>query len=338
MADEKVCGKCDSVISKNATSVECNLCHAWYHKGCASLTTSEFNKIWAQFKKSKKHDWTCTYCKDNQVRLSSSNRDSMLTSVDQSNYSMSNSNSDDLERIIEDTLVNKKNVNMSDLCPIILQIFKEIKQQNVKMQCMLEDIKATNLEKNMKIMELENDILVLKEEVVELKKVFQTDCKLVNTNSVDTYKNNIFNEINDRSERAKNIIIYNVPESDSHLYQERIQTDSTEIKRIFSKIQFECPSFKSIRLGKPRNGPRPLKTILPDSNLVALCMKKRGFLKDSNIRIGADLTPLQREEIKNAYGEMEKRTKNGEENLRIRYFKGSPKVVQLKKLNSKNDH
>lgn len=54
--------------------------------------------------------------------------------IDQPNSSSSNTtNWTDLEEIIEDTLVNKGSANMFNIGPIIMQIFKDIKQQNDKM-------------------------------------------------------------------------------------------------------------------------------------------------------------------------------------------------------------
>lgn len=80
--------------------------------------------------------------------------------------------------------------------------------------------------------------------------------------------------------------------------------------------------------------PRPLKVNLFDAALASLCLLNRKHLTDSVVKIRADLTPLQRDQLKKAYTELSARSVN-EPGLCVKYVNGVPAVVQQKsKLNA----
>lgn len=59
------------------------------------------------------------------------------------------------------------------------------------------------------------------------------------------------------------VSIYNVPPSQSNMYQKCIQNDSNEIKKIFDKIQEDCSSLKLVL-----NRSKSIIEILLDSNVL----------------------------------------------------------------------
>lgn len=150
--------------------------------------------------------------------------------------------------------------------------------------------------------------------------------------------NKFFAEIADRNQRAKNIIIHNLPESSSVNPEERIQHDKTQAAQVLSRLEIDPElNFKIIRIGKKVNEARPAKLIFPNSVVVSQCMKNKRKLLGTSFRIAADRTPLQRKQIKDIYNELNRRKENGEPDLIIRYLKGEPFITRAKKNVSKNE-
>ena len=118
----------------------------------------------------------------------------------------------------------------------------------------------------------------------------------------------------------------------------RIAHDKAKIKDILDGIDVNCDTCKTFRLGRATDKPRPLKVVFSNPDLVSVCLRNRRALKEKNVSLSADLTYLQRDEIRNAHKELENRKQNGESGLYIRYINGSPKVLVSKVSNvSKND-
>ena len=146
--------------------------------------------------------------------------------------------------------------------------------------------------------------------------------KSLNNMSDDSF----FSEIHDRTERSKNILMYNIPESHADDSRVRVEHDAGFVRNTLSSINVTCTNFKAYRIGRLGDKPRPLKVSLFDPSIVTQCMKNKKQLSGP-IKIGADLTILQRKQIREAYSELDRRKQNGEDNLRIKYIRGSPKVT-----------
>lgn len=175
-----------------------------------------------------------------------------------------------------------------------------------------------------KIDDLNAEIETLKTEVDKLK-----------TQNME----HIFHEINDRMYRSKNLIIYNVPESGSNILEEKILEDKNIVKGIFTKLELEnnIDHIKVTRIGRPGGQkPRPIKVIMSDAQEVISAVKAKAKLYQTNYRLAMDQTKMQQEEYKKARVEMEERVGAGEDNLMIRYIRGTPKIVKGNKDNKKN--
>lgn len=81
--------------------------------------------------------------------------------------------------------------------------------------------------------------------------------------------------------------------------------------------------------------PRPLKGSFADEAVAKSCLKNTRKLLQSrpNIRLNADLTPMQCNYIKYLYRELEERKNKGEQDVVINNRFGVPRII--KKLNSK---
>lgn len=144
----------------------------------------------------------------------------------------------------------------------------------------------------------------------------------------------MYSEIADRIDRASNIIVYNVPESSSSDLQQRIIHDKSHTSDILKNLDVNASSFKSIRLGRLGNRPRPIKVIFNEASLASQCLKrKKNLQSDHNIRLGADQTVMQRDYIKKIYKDLDERKAKGEKNLIVKFIRGIPKIV----VNTRNN-
>uniref|UniRef100_A0A6P7G2L9 Uncharacterized protein LOC114333187 n=1 Tax=Diabrotica virgifera virgifera TaxID=50390 RepID=A0A6P7G2L9_DIAVI len=139
----------------------------------------------------------------------------------------------------------------------------------------------------------------------------------------------IYGEMHDRAIRSKNVIFYNVPESRDENSKNRVEHDKKFVSDLLPTLKVTCSEFKAFRLGKMRqNNVRPLKIVFSDSGLAHICLKNRKLINNLNLQIRADLTVLQRNQLKKAHEELAQRSQV-EQDLHIQYIKGIPSKCLL---------
>lgn len=158
-----------------------------------------------------------------------------------------------------------------------------------------------------------------------------------NGNNVSHYSEEfIINEIGDRNMRASNLIIYNVPESNSDNTADRIAHDSNVVSNIIDSIIIGDKNIKPVkllRLGiRVQDKTRSIKAIFSSSIDVFEKLKSKKKLLSlnppSNISISSDRTLYQRNYMKKLREELESRRSSASGNeLIIRYVRGTPTIV-----------
>jgi hypothetical protein len=130
----------------------------------------------------------------------------------------------------------------------------------------------------------------------------------------------IINELQDRQNRSKNVIVYNVPESRSSVINQRIVHDNDQIANVINDLGVSVNVCKVIRLGKStdKSKPRPIKLICKDS-AEALDMLRNKKKCKSDIKIRNDLTKMQRDYMTKILKELSDRKSKGEVNLSLKY-------------------
>lgn len=128
----------------------------------------------------------------------------------------------------------------------------------------------------------------------------------------------LLNEVEERKDRAKNIMLYNLPES---------PTDNATVKEIISTVSDADKIKKIFRVGKSSDKPRPIKVILTDSDTAVHILKNKNRINNPQIRLGSDLTIAQRDYLKHLREQLNKRIADGETNLIIKYVRGVPRIV-----------
>jgi len=142
-----------------------------------------------------------------------------------------------------------------------------------------------------------------------------------------TLSEDSFSDFIDRQTRSKNIILFNVPESQIDANNSDISTTNL----IFQKLNVDMKPVAIHRLGKSNGHTRPLKVTLNTiSDVFKILGSSRRLKSDQSfkdVRITSDKTPKQREYFQNLRKELNERRSNGESNLSIKYYKGVPSIV-----------
>lgn len=189
----------------------------------------------------------------------------------------------------------------------------------------LNDFKKFETEANNKFENLESDLKILK--ASPNKQKGQPTLNMCE---------NIVNELQDRYQREKNIVIVGVPEPKGENQKERSTADTREIIKIIKSTFDKCPEpLKIFRLGKYMNEKcRPIKVIFSTQETAKTILRNRSNLKENSVKIYSDQTPYQQKVIKILKEELQRRSQNGEENLTIKYINGTPKIIQKPSKNS----
>ena len=167
-------------------------------------------------------------------------------------------------------------------------------------------------------------------EIVEyMKKNSKTE------DSIKVHVSEAIDDQKDRDERKQNIILYNIPESDSK--SNTAQAELEDIQNVKNVFQFVCPSMDNSNLsGKtvtrcgtkrvpsqdyPDPRPRPIKIVLQGPSDVRLLRKNARKLKDneglSHVGISEDKTWKEREEDRKLRKELHKRKNEDKEDVII---------------------
>lgn len=146
----------------------------------------------------------------------------------------------------------------------------------------------------------------------------------------------LLTEINDRAERANNIIVHNVSESNSNMIRDRIEEDKGKVMEMLVSINKEAAGadiVKVVRLGKQvDNRTRPLKVIFSNNKIAKDVLKAANISSVHAFKVKSDLTPLQRKCWTKVFEELDRRRSDGEENLTVKYRNNMPYITTNKNV------
>jgi hypothetical protein len=204
------------------------------------------------------------------------------------------------------------------------------KKINVKIYC-----STSKAEQILSIHELLQTFTRKKDIIAIEQKIEQKISELQNVNLSSLQFEEVTSEAVERMIRAKNVIIYGVPESSGTAEQGQTK-DAAEIRKIISAITPEAIPQKIIRIGKPNSSnTRLLKVSLSNDLIAKEVLRNKNKLINSDlprsISISDDKTPKQLEYLKNLRTELQLRRDNGEDNITIKYVKGIPSIIESKK-------
>lgn len=151
---------------------------------------------------------------------------------------------------------------------------------------------------------------------------------------------NIFAECNDRIRRSKNIIIYNLPESNSATSVTVSKAnDAKLIENLLGHMrsQIQLCNTRHYRIGKKSKGKsRPLVLCMPsESEAVNIFKNFKGDDLPDNLKgisLSHDRTPRERKYLEQLRSTLKSRQDAGEKNLTIKFINGIPSIVEQKNL------
>lgn len=176
---------------------------------------------------------------------------------------------------------------------------------------------------------LRNTVMLLKTEIEALK----------SKQNQNTDLESILGEITERKKRSAHVIMYGIDEctlqtGDAARDKEvRIEHDIKQVQNALTDIPESETPVAVFRLGKLKQDslPRPLKIIFRKKNAAINILKNNNKLR-SGISVKNDLTPYQREYLKNLREALKQRIEAGETDLTIKYVNNTPKIVSTKNL------
>ena len=140
----------------------------------------------------------------------------------------------------------------------------------------------------------------------------------------------------ERMKRAKNVIIYGIPETTGSIAN-RKEHDLQEASNILAKLSTGMEDFRitCFRLGKASpEKKRPLRVIFPNEETALLVLKHKKNLDSINfkdIKISDDKTPRQLKYLHSLRATLQNRLENGEVGLTIKFIKKKPTIVNITK-------
>lgn len=193
-----------------------------------------------------------------------------------------------------------------------------------------EDIKSINS----KINALEPRIVTSENRITDLEQNLQA----LKNNTAPSNPEEIIGEINERSRRATNVILFNLKESSSRDVKVKQDHDKQLVAKIASTMnnQVDLNDVKAYRLGKPsKDKVRPLRLILKSIDETRQFVQ--GFSKEevervdpslAGVSVSRDKTIQERDYLNHLRNELKTRTENGEPDLTIKYTSGVPAIVK----------
>ncbi|KAL1447087.1 hypothetical protein WDU94_006591 [Cyamophila willieti] len=178
---------------------------------------------------------------------------------------------------------------------------------------------------------IQQQVTALQVTIQELKNNSMSAQTSQQSNCQSNDMDDVITEINERNKREKNVIIYDVKESESNDTNERKSHDDRKVKEMVTKLGLNPVSIKNIiRLGKldsNSNRDRPMKvTLSTKGEAIAILKNSR---EKQIMAVKNDLTPLQRSKLKTLQSKMKEKQDNGDLGWSIKYMNGVPQLIKV---------
>lgn len=139
----------------------------------------------------------------------------------------------------------------------------------------------------------------------------------------------LIQEIQNRNNRQKNIIVVGLPEPTLSKSEERLAKDEADIMNLIFAMDNDIPKpIKIFRIGKPHPGKnRNIKVCFDVTGPAKQLLRNKNKLPEG-IKIFSDQTPAQQNYLKCLQDELRQRENNGESGITIKYLNGTPTIVK----------
>lgn len=192
---------------------------------------------------------------------------------------------------------------------------------------------------------LVESIRVLRSELAEVKKTISTMPAVASAPSgMDTGElvDRVLREYKERENRKVNAVIFGLPETHKSDSAASPDAERVSVEAVLSAVDpnVDLSGLKFFRLGKSKPGmvkPRPIKVVFPSADRAVSIIGKASRLRKTdsfrNVYVNYDKTSCQLEEYQRLKVEMQMRTANGEDGLRISFSDGVHRITKVRSGN-----
>ena len=327
----EICRTCRlRVVEAKEMGIECYVCNRWSHAKCEKITKEEFNVLG---KKNSSFRWMCETCRDQDIGTKIERLLMTVVGVKKEITQMK----EQLLETVERSLMEKVDELTTKTCQRMQEEINELKDTT-------EDIKNEVLRMKKAQIDMRNNIpeeikkseertekrmveLIKENRGTEGKQLEEVKMEFINEGLREIWKEKeteirMFEKIDARIEqmekvqRKKNVVVYNLPESEEEQARDRYKEDEIACRKIFEVMEMENIEQKQlIRLGKREEHKiRPVLVKLKDEEAakdVLVRAKRLRFSEQyAGVFISKDLSRAEREREKNLRKELKELRKN----------------------------
>lgn len=304
------CGHCKSNLGPRSKILSCAQCKTRFHLSCLThLTMDDISFYISEITKNKNNVYVCDKCDVASVPGASSSSPSAPSVCHRDSSNVCNCN-----QSMADTI---RKIFIEEMMPV----FK------LEIQKAITDLKneLNSLDDRVKKLELSTERYLNNENIPKNN----SDTLINPLSDIDT-----IHEIEERQARAKNVIVFNLPEPTGTDNNTKETQDIESLKNIMNPLIHFAP-LKVIRLGKIGNKPRPVKIVFAEKKEAIDILRVARAVDTGVLRFKNDLTIMQRNHLKKLNEELMRRKSKGEKDCIIKYINGQPSIVKSKQMSNK---
>lgn len=335
------CGSCKKGVGTNDDGIQCGICSAWYHKKCHDLS-DELYKFLTDF--GEEVEWYCKFCKQGSRTLAEmfiqmKKKIELLESglkKTKDDHSKDIGNLKEMSKTIEEIREDTKGleivkINHEDRLVKLETSTSQIEVEKLTKAFIKDGSWADVVKKHIddKMDDVHGEVSVVQKQIEETKKMAEGE--------------------REREGRRKNVVIFNLPESDKPTnWKEQQDEDIKVVCGMFSYVleeNFDSSEIgKLIRLGRRtfesgREIPcRPILLEFGQGTTKNYVMQHLNRLRKNDdfkgVVVSHDLSKTERDNCKKLAleaKELENSDTSGEFIYRVRGLPGQLKIVKIKK-------
>ena len=345
----EICRTCRlRVVEAKERGIECYVCNRWSHAKREMITKEEFNVLG---KKNSSFRWMCETCRDQDI---GTKIERLLMTVVEVKKEITQMKEQLLETV-ERSLMEKVDELMTKTCQRMKEEINELKDTTEDIKNEVIRMKKTQIDMRNNVPEeikkseerTEKRMVELIKEIrgTEGKQLEEVKMEFINEGLEEIWKETeirMFEKIDARIEqmekvqRKKNVVVYNLPESEEEQARDRYKEDEVACRKIFEAMEMENVEQKQlIRLGKREEYKiRPVLVKLKDEKAAKEVLVRAKRLRFSEqyagVFISKDLSRAERGREKNLRTKELRENETEEEWYKIKKWENSKRKERKK--------
>lgn len=336
MGDKK-CAICSKLVKGTTDGITCKTCKQAHHLLCVNMIPTDVDYI-----KERGENWQCSSCLQKGRRLrSGSTTSSNNSSTDNVSISQEQINRIFLELASIGTMQQSLLKSQSELKTELLTRCSNLEKGLADCSAKLASHDELLAKQSDSIADIQTKVADIEVEIASVRTAGPPSAQRsqaaesVASEPDCTVIEGVASELLERQRRSRNLMIFGVPEIQGSTLTERKRSDQAFITGLFSFLNVDPTVASVTRIGKLQaaGGHRPLRVTLQSEAELRGVFKNverlRGAADYRNVSLSYDRTPRQQIAYRNLKAQLRSRLDSGEQNLKIRYVNGMPKIAQV---------